>query len=347
MSNINSPERPLKLSVLMITYNHENFIEQAVRSVMMQETNFEYELVIGEDCSTDRTREIALRLKEEFPNKIRLLLHDNNIGMIPNMIATYNACTGEYIALCEGDDYWTVPEKLQSQVDYLEVHPDCRVCFHAAQVSYEGEPNKIVIIKPSHEYMVTFENWLEQRGKRFNYIATATIVFRAVRLPLPDWYRQLQFAGDWPLILWLSHHGGTLAFLERSIPMSIYRRHNGGVSHHLTTKIFIRYYNDHTLVLDYINKNLHRHVYRRLYHICILIIRRCLDNNDRTLAYNYLKMALRYVDHTNSGEITLYLKLLFEANFPTLYSWTSHLKHFIFSNVSAGVKGLKQNRGKH
>ncbi len=121
--------RTPKVSVLMITYNHEQYIEQAVRSVMMQETDFDYELVIGEDCSTDRTREIVLRLKEEFPDKIRLLLPEKNLGMIPNFVATYEACRGEYIALCEGDDYWTHPKKLQIQVDYMK-GSECRMCFH-------------------------------------------------------------------------------------------------------------------------------------------------------------------------------------------------------------------------
>lgn len=116
-------------SVLMITYNHEKYIAQAIDSVLMQKTNFDYEIVIGEDCSTDRTREIVLEYKAKHPGKIRLLLQEKNVGMMQNFIDTLKACTGKYIALLEGDDYWTDPYKLQKQVDILEAHPEYSLCF--------------------------------------------------------------------------------------------------------------------------------------------------------------------------------------------------------------------------
>lgn len=117
------PARP-KVSVLMITYNHEAYIEEAVRSVMMQRVDFPIELVISDDASKDATPDILRRLQAEFPETIRLTLREQNIGMLPNFVETYFACRGDYIALLEGDDYWIDPDKLAFQVDFFQTHPD-------------------------------------------------------------------------------------------------------------------------------------------------------------------------------------------------------------------------------
>lgn len=111
----------MKVSVLMITYNHEKFIAQAIDSILMQQVNFDYEIVIGEDCSTDGTRAIVIQYQKEYPDKIRLLLPEENLGMHKNFVQTFRACQGEYIALLEGDDYWTSPRKLQKQVDFFRL----------------------------------------------------------------------------------------------------------------------------------------------------------------------------------------------------------------------------------
>lgn len=108
----------------MITYNHEAYIEQAIESVINQHTNFEYELVIGEDFSKDSTREICKNLAKEHPKIIKLIPADRNLGMINNFIATLQHCSGKYLAFCDGDDFWTDSLKLQKQIDFLENNPD-------------------------------------------------------------------------------------------------------------------------------------------------------------------------------------------------------------------------------
>jgi len=110
------------VSVFMMAYNHEKYISEAIEGVLMQKTNFDFEIVIGEDCSTDNTRQIILDYQQKYPGKFKLLLHDKNIGASANQSAVFNACTGKYIALCEGDDYWTDPYKLQKQVDFFEAN---------------------------------------------------------------------------------------------------------------------------------------------------------------------------------------------------------------------------------
>lgn len=116
-------ESPL-VSISMLTYNHEKYIQQAIESVLMQRVNFPYQLVVGEDASTDKTREIVLSYVERFPERFSLVFHDRNVGMEKNVLSVRPFLTGKYIACLEGDDYWTDPDKLQRQVDFLETHPE-------------------------------------------------------------------------------------------------------------------------------------------------------------------------------------------------------------------------------
>ncbi len=124
------------VSVHMITYNHEPYIAQAIEGVLMQQTDFPFELVIGEDCSTDRTREIALEFQKKYPETIRVITGERNVGPSANELRTDAACRGRYVAYCEGDDYWHHPHKLQKQTDYLEAHPEVGFVHSGADVYY-------------------------------------------------------------------------------------------------------------------------------------------------------------------------------------------------------------------
>jgi glycosyltransferase involved in cell wall biosynthesis len=129
------------VSVKMITYNHAPFIAQAIEGVLQQKTNFPFELVIGEDCSTDGTREIVLEYQKKHPDIIRVITSDRNVGMKKNSYRTTKACRGKYLAFCEGDDYWHHPDKLQKQADYLESHPECGLVYSSYDV-YHVESRK-------------------------------------------------------------------------------------------------------------------------------------------------------------------------------------------------------------
>jgi glycosyltransferase involved in cell wall biosynthesis len=109
-----------KVSACIITYNQESFIEDCLIGAINQNVNFNYEIVIGDDCSTDKTQEICLEYQAKFPNWIKYIRRSENLGMIGNWIATINECEGDYIALCDGDDYWTDPLKLPKQVKASE-----------------------------------------------------------------------------------------------------------------------------------------------------------------------------------------------------------------------------------
>src|SRR6476619_5802800 len=114
----------------MTTYNHERYIAQAVESALSQRATFPIEIVIGEDCSTDRTPEILRGLAEQHPDTIRLKLGERNIGGKANFLATIGRCRGQYVAMLEGDDYWTCADKLQRQIDALDAHSEWAICFH-------------------------------------------------------------------------------------------------------------------------------------------------------------------------------------------------------------------------
>ena len=218
----------MKVSVSMITYNHEKFIAQAVESVLMQKANFEYELVIGEDCSTDNTRQILLEYQKKYPDKIRLLLPEKNLGMQKNAINTLQASRGQYIAALEGDDYWTDPLKLQKQVDFLEANPDFAICFHNVAIINEDYPERNRLNNDDLTPEIsTLDNLLEGN----NYIATCSAVIKTNLIQnLPDWFTSLPF-GDYALYLIAARHG-KIKYINNV--MSVYRIHPGGIHGNFT-----------------------------------------------------------------------------------------------------------------
>jgi glycosyltransferase involved in cell wall biosynthesis len=208
----------------MITYNHEEYISKAIDSVMMQETSFDYELVIGEDCSTDRTREICIAYQNKYPNKIRLILNEKNLGAKPNFIQTFYACKGQYIAFLEGDDYWVSSRKLQKQVDFLETHSDYAICF-TRTVCFDEDKKSETYSIPPEEYRketLTIEDLL-----RCNFIANCSVLYRnGLFGNFPDWFLSLEI-GDWPIHIMNAQHG-KVGYLDEV--MAIYRIHSRSYS---------------------------------------------------------------------------------------------------------------------
>ena len=131
------------VSVHMITYNHEPYIAQAIEGVVKQETEYPFELIIGEDCSTDSTRKIVLEYQKKYPAIIRVIAWNKNVGMIKNGKKAISACRGKYIAICEGDDYWIDLLKLQKQVIFLENNPDYGLVHSDCDKLYQGSKKQI------------------------------------------------------------------------------------------------------------------------------------------------------------------------------------------------------------
>lgn len=210
------------VSVCMITYNHEKYISQAIDGVLIQETEFPIELLIGEDCSIDQTRKICKEYQEKYPDIIKLLLSENNLGMIQNFIATLKACSGKYIALCEGDDYWTDEEKLQKQVDFLENNSEYIGCCHNVVMHDETTHNKTIMWPYSTDCDFSLDDLAGG-----NKISTLSLVFRNVldidgvfidypNSPLVDYILNLELAKR-----------GKIRYLNSM--MGVYRMHENGV----------------------------------------------------------------------------------------------------------------------
>lgn len=200
--------RPL-VSVCIITYNHELFISKAIEGVLIQKSDFTFELVIGEDCSTDSTMKICEEYAQSQPEVIRLLPSKSNLGIVPNFIRTLQACTGKYIAICEGDDFWTDPYKLQGQISFLEKNPDyAMVCTDYNTFNIVNSQEVQGFLKSKYrlnqETDINFEDYVFNRY----YIRTLTVAFRCEILK--SYYDQTDrvistnpLVGDLPLWLFM------------------------------------------------------------------------------------------------------------------------------------------------
>ncbi|MGK7933886.1 MAG: glycosyltransferase family 2 protein [Microcystaceae cyanobacterium] len=216
-----------KVSVLMVTYNHVNFIAQAIESVLMQKTDFDYELVIGEDCSIDGTREIVKGYANKYSDKIHILFHKSNLGYGGrlNLLNTLGACNGKYVAFLEGDDYWKNPLKLQKQVDFLEKHSDYVGAFHDTEII--AEENKSEEIQFWQNWQDKLDCSLEDTVSWTPPFHTSSFLVKSKCLEnLPQGFLKFNSA-DIALYIISASQG-----LLRRIPetMSAYRRHDGGIT---------------------------------------------------------------------------------------------------------------------
>lgn len=144
-----------KVSVLVLTYNHEKYISKALDSILMQNVNFNYEILIGDDASTDDTVAILKEYRKNYPDKIRLFLNKVNLGATRNAYNIFMNAKGNYLATCEGDDYWTDESKLQLQIDFLESHRDFVGCTHKFTIVDEND------IKYRSQYL----SWVKQKSR--------------------------------------------------------------------------------------------------------------------------------------------------------------------------------------
>lgn len=211
-----------KVSVFILTYNQDQFIAQAIESALMQKTNFPFELVIGEDNSEDKTLKVCQRFASSHPNRIKVLSTKENLGIARNFLRTYRECTGEYVAILDGDDYWIDAYKLQKQVDFLDSKQDFSIVFTGFKMLFPGGVTKEKVYS-SIKSESNFEDLVLG-----NYIASVTVLFRNTQLPknVEEWMTRFPY-GDWPLYLFITRNGEKIRFLES--PTAMYRK-NIGVS---------------------------------------------------------------------------------------------------------------------
>ncbi len=316
-----------KVSVCIVTYNHEKYITKCLDGILMQQTTFPFEIILGEDESSDGTREICKTYAEKHPDKIKLFLRSRKdvIYINGNPTGRYNfmenlkACTGKYIALCEGDDYWTDPLKLQKQVDFLEANTEYIVCSHNAKIIDE---NNIILQekkRPELKKNTEYSN-LELRSGAF--LLTLTMVFRNIIEEFPKSFYKIK-NGDKFLISLLGQHGKGM-YIENIKP-AMYRIHNDGVWSKLAqNKKWVHSFNSYNTIkryyiqkgdfktvkeLDAKLKKINKDLFKGL--------------NSETKFKNYFKIVYYYVIHNEVLQsysktkkiIIMFLKYLYSKTF--------------------------------
>lgn len=285
------------VSICIITYQHGRFVRDSIESALSQQTDFPYEIVLGEDDSTDGTREICIEYAEKHPDKIRLFLRDRSLSVIQlgdrtlyfNGTFTRKSARGKYVAILEGDDYWIDNHKLQKQVEFLEAHADYSACFTACEVLNEMEGG-------------VRENWLYSRIQNkeelsaddvLNYAGqTMTWMFRKdVVHPIPAFLYELPF-GDIGLFM-MAFDKGKIKFLPDIT--SVYRIHGGGLWSGKTRAGQIRMHIEACKMIDQgFDRKYHKYFSRMIIEQHYSMINCCISENRLREARKQLGIALLY-----------------------------------------------------
>lgn len=162
-----------KLTVVTTTYNQEKYIEQCIKSIISQKTDFKYKLLISDDNSTDNTKNIIKKYQQKYPDKIDVILREKNLGAMNNFIETLNLVHTKYVAFCDGDDFWTNDKKLQKQVDFLEKNKDYTICFHQTLIFFEDKSREDVLHPINLKSELTLEDLIKE-----NYIPANSVVYK-------------------------------------------------------------------------------------------------------------------------------------------------------------------------
>lgn len=220
-------EDPIMVSVFCLTYNHNKFITKAIEGFLMQQCNFNIEIIIGDDCSQDGTTQIVAGYAAKFP-KIKLLAATQNIGPARNLVKVAQEAKGKYVALCDGDDYWTDPLKLQKQVDFLENNSDYIICAHyTRKINAEDTEVTYMDFNPK-PLSYSFSDLIVNKQEHTN---SMTLLYRNTeeiqKIYTQDWFLNVN-ANDKFLKLYSTWVTGKKVHVLPET-MSSYRRHPAGV----------------------------------------------------------------------------------------------------------------------
>lgn len=218
-------------TVLLLTYNHARFIEQCINSILDQKTSFKFNTIIGEDYSTDGTREKVIEYKTKYPDRIQLILNDCNKGPHESYLNLLSQAKTKYVLITDGDDYFTDNTKLQKQVDFLENHPLYSACFHYVTMTWEDNSKPDSVFPPVHLMPKTLieENYLSLKDELIeNLMQTNAVMYRWRFLEenIRDFIPSNILPCDWFLHM-LHAEKNNVGFLPEN--MAVYRRHINGI----------------------------------------------------------------------------------------------------------------------
>ena len=195
------------VSVCCATFNQEDYIAKAIEGFLMQKTNFDFEIIIHDDASTDGTSDIIREYARKYPNIIKPIIQTENQYSKCKRVSylAWSHAKGEYVALCEGDDYWTDPLKLQKQVDFMEANPECSMCFHAANIVDVTRNAVVDVTRPYNKTFVLPQDNLYMGGGHI--CPSASIVFKRELMANPPEFYFTAPVGDHPLAMLLADQG--------------------------------------------------------------------------------------------------------------------------------------------
>lgn len=205
------------VDVVMITYNQQDYIAEGIRGVVKQKGNFRLRLIIMDDCSSDRTYEIAKHWENQYPDIITVYKNKQNLGLLRNYIEGFRRCDGDYLAVCDADDYWFDSHKLNRQISYMEQHPECAITFHRVVNLYQESGEKS-LSNGGQRVDTTIVDLAKS-----NYITNLSVVYRRRYVDfdnLPEWVYETPVP-DYAFHMLYAMHG-TIRYFKR--PMGVYRQ---------------------------------------------------------------------------------------------------------------------------
>jgi glycosyltransferase involved in cell wall biosynthesis len=243
-----------KVSVIVFTYNHEKYVAECMEGILAQKGDFRIELVIGDDCSTDSTPEVIRAYVDNLRDdtvEVKVLASDRNLGFVGNLKRCLEACTGRYITVCEGDDFWIDSHKLQVQMDFLRQHPECALCFHDIDILSQenGAISAFVRGDPIAGDVLTTKDLIRE-----NFIGNFSCCMYDAQYirSMPAGLFDLPLGGEWMFNIYCSQLGD-IGYIGRV--MSVYRRHAGGIwsgkPSSEKAKLLLGYIDQYNSFLDY------------------------------------------------------------------------------------------------
>jgi len=311
------------VSVACITYNHENYITQAIEGFLLQKISFPIEIIIHDDASTDNTRKIVGEYAKNnssliFP--IYQKVNQYSLGNRPFTKYVLPNCKGKYIAICEGDDYWTDKNKLQKQVNFLESHPDCAICFHNVTVSNEDGVNRPWNNRPAEEKKIlTLEDLLNG-----NFIHTCSVMFRRGLFNyFPQWFYKCTM-GDWPLHILNAQHGD-IGYIDQI--MSAYRVHGRGACSSISrTELLNNTINAAEIIKHCLNQKHRKIIINSITRWHLEIVEVLVNGNDFKRASLYARKCLPKFRFHGMTHWKLVIKLVLIGYFPMLFKYLLSVK---------------------
>lgn len=290
-----------KVSIIVLAYKQQDFIEKAIRGVFMQKIDFPVELIICDDCSIDKTDEVIQKIILDAPQNItvKYFRHPKNLGSTPNFYFALKQVTGKYLAFCEGDDYWFDDNKLQLQYDFMESHPNYSMCFHnVINISPDPKINNTPFSKiENRDYsaLEIYNNWLVHTTSVF--MKTETLQNDAVQKALVN-YDLLYF----DTILYMANSlSGKIRGLKES--MTAYRRHEVGLSHGINYNRDLRHNQLDQIIGDYYGDKIKESADWQIFSRSRIAFENLLKEKRFKLAFQHLKWILK-----KKKNLKIYLK---------------------------------------